>query len=218
VHPLPGHPSAGAAGPALPAEFFRRDALEVAPDLLGRLLVTDDGRVGRIVEVEAYRGRDDPASHAFGGRTARNAAMWGPGGTLYVYFSYGMHWCANAVCSVEDDPQAVLLRAVAPVAGLARMRDARWTTQRTRRDLDLCRGPGRLAQAFGIDRGDSGVDLTDDRSRVRIVADPGAAAVPSARGPRVGISRARDLPWRFWVPGEPAVSAHRGDRDATPPG
>jgi DNA-3-methyladenine glycosylase len=206
-----------AQGGTLSAAFYRRDALEVAPDLLGRLLVTGDGRVGRIVEVEAYRGRDDSASHAFGGRTARNAVMWGPGGRLYVYFSYGMHWCANAVCSAEGDPQAVLLRAVTPLAGLDCMRTARWTNQRTRRDLDLCRGPGRLAQAFGIDREDGGTDLTNDRNRVRIVEGPAAQTVRRARGPRVGISRARELPWRFWIPGEPAVSTRRKPRDAAPP-
>jgi DNA-3-methyladenine glycosylase len=207
----------GALGAALPVGFYRRDALDVAPDLLGHLLVADDGRVGRIVEVEAYRGRDDPASHAFGGRSARNAVMWSPGGVLYVYLSYGMHWCANAVCSAEGDPQAVLIRAVAPLAGLDIMRAARWTTQRTRRDLDLCRGPGRLAQAFGIDREDGGTDLTAERSRIRILQAQGAGPRLPARGPRVGISRARELPWRFWIPGEPTVSAPRDGRGASPP-
>jgi DNA-3-methyladenine glycosylase len=187
----------------------------VAPDLLGHLLVADDGRIGRIVEVEAYRGHDDPASHAFGGRTARNAVMWGPGGRLYVYLSYGLHWCANAVCSTEGDPQAVLLRAVAPVAGLTGMRAARWSTQRTRRDLDLCRGPGRLAQAFGIDANDGGTDLTTERSRIRILKAAGAGPGQPACGPRVGISRARDLPWRFWIPGEPTVSSPRDARGTT---
>lgn len=180
----------------------------MAADLLGRLLLGADGRVGRIVEVEAYRGRDDPASHAFGGRTDRAAVMWGPPGRLYVYLSYGLHWCANAVCSVDGDPQAVLLRAAAPLAGLEAMRNARWTTQRNQVDRDLCRGPGRLAQAFGIDASAEGVALFDPRSSVRIAAaDPGASPVARASGPRIGISRARDRPWRFWVPGDPAVSA-----------
>jgi DNA-3-methyladenine glycosylase len=203
-------------GRPLPAAFYERDVLEVAPDLLGRVLLGGDGRAGRIVEVEAYRGSDDPASHAFGGRTPRNAVMWGPAGRLYVYFSYGMHWCCNATCAVEGVPQAVLLRAVAPLAGLEAMREARWTTQRTRADRDLCRGPGRLAQAFGIDASASGLDLTDPRSRLRIAS--GAGTPPRwTSGPRVGISRAADRPWRFWVPDDPAVSGPRRGGGRVPP-
>lgn len=189
------------------------DPLDVAPMLLGKLLVRG-GRAGRIVEVEAYRGETDPASHAFGGATARNATMFGPPGLLYVYFSYGMHWCANVVCGPEGIARAVLLRALEPVAGLEEMRAARASRRRDGRapaERDLCRGPANLTCALGIGRAHDGIDL---------VAGPGPAGEPHgapclvddgspmpagalARGPRVGISRATDLEWRFWVAGSP---------------
>src|SRR5690606_13521215 len=131
----------------LPRDFYQAPADLLAPLLLNKLLAGPDGRAGRIVEVETYAG-DDPASHAFRGRTARNATMFGPAGHLYVYFTYGMHWCANAVCGETGDGTAVLLRALEPVVGLERMRLAR---PAARSDRDLCRGPARLAQALGID-------------------------------------------------------------------
>lgn len=182
----------------LPRAFYRRDPREVAPDLLNKVLLGPDGRAGRIVETEAYCGTVDAAAHSFRGRTARNATMFGPPGHLYVYFTYGMHWCANATCG---DGTAVLLRALEPLQGLERMRLAR---PRARSDRELCSGPARLCQAFDIGRADDGVDLLDGRLRI---ADDG---VPPPRrpavGPRVGITRAADLPWRWYVPGNPHVS------------
>ena len=176
----------------------------MAPDLLNKLLVVGDGdRVGRIVEVEAYCGADDPASHAFRGRTARNATMFGPPGHLYVYFTYGMHFCANVVCGEEGEASAVLLRGLTPVAGIDEMRSAR---AKCRRDRDLCAGPARLCLALGIDRALDGADLvTGDRGVV--VADDGTPPpiVASVSG-RVGLRVATDRPWRFYVAGAAGLS------------
>jgi len=186
--------------------FYTGSPLVVAPLLLNKLLVTADGRAGRIIEVEAYWGAQDPASHAYRGRTARNATMFRRGGHLYVYLSYGMHWCANVVCGPEGEAQAVLLRALQPVEGLDLMRAARWRDQRRRDDRDLCRGPGRLCQAMGIDRSDDGIDLTRPSSPVWI-ADDGVAPPESPAGTaRVGISVGTDLPWRFAVGDHPGLS------------
>lgn len=187
-------------GSALSSGFYRRPADLLAPLLLNKVLATADGRLGRIVEVEAYAG-DDPASHAFRGRTARNAAMFGPAGHLYVYFTYGMHWCANAVCGHEGEGTAVLLRALEPLAGLERMRQAR---PKARSERDLCSGPAKLAQALGITGTHDGVDLAS--GVVRILDDgvppPGDPVVT----PRIGITRAADVPWRWYVRGNPHVS------------
>lgn len=188
----------------MPRSFYDRDADEVAPELLNKLVVAG-GRVGRIVEVEAYRGSEDPASHAYRGPTRRNATMFGPAGHLYVYFSYGVHWCANAVCLPRGTAHAVLLRAVAPVQGLEEMCEARGT----RRERDLGSGPGRLCQALGIGRDHDGADLVTGAAGVAIRDDgtppPGKPGV----GPRIGISQAAELPLRFWVPGDPSVSRAR---------
>ncbi len=188
--------------------FFSQDALELAPALLGKLLVAADGRSGRIVEVEAYRGGEDPASHAFRGRTARNATMFGPPGHLYVYFTYGMHFCANVVAGAEGIAEAVLLRALEPVNGLDAMRLARWGRQvggTNGPDRDLCRGPARLCQAVGIDKSFDGLDLVA-RGSVLWLADDGTVANEVSTAPRVGISAATELPWRFSVSGHSAVS------------
>jgi DNA-3-methyladenine glycosylase len=185
--------------------FYRRDSVSLAPLLLNKLLVRPDGRAGRIIEVEAYRGSQDPASHAYRGRTARNEVMFGPGGFLYVYFCYGVHWCANIVCGPAGVAQAVLLRALEPVGGLELMRAARWRTQRRQDDRDLCRGPGRLCQAMGIDRSFDGADLVG-RDLLWVADDGVAPPLAPAVGPRVGISVAQDLPWRFMVDGHPGVS------------
>lgn len=173
----------------LPRRFYRRDALEVAPDLIGRLLVRQvDGRllVGRVVEAEAYRG-DDPASHSYGGPKRRNLTMFGPPGRAYVYRSHGIHNCLNAVC---EPPSAVLIRALEPVEGLDEM--AR------RRGLDdprlLCAGPGRMCQALGIDLSHDGVDLLDGGELWLARGRPARRVVAT---PRVGITRAADRPWRF---------------------
>jgi len=180
---------------------LRRPAIAVAPELIGATIETADGLVVRIVEVEAYGGADDPASHAYRRRTARNAAMFGPPGHWYVYFTYGMHWCMNLVCGDVDAPSAVLIRAVEPVEGIAIMRARR---PAARRDIDLTSGPARLAQALGVDRALDGADaLTGDVCLV-----PRDAAVPPrlVHGPRVGISQAVDRLWRFAEADNPYVS------------
>jgi DNA-3-methyladenine glycosylase len=181
--------------------------LAVAPELLGLVLVHGT-RAGRIVEVEAYRGADDPASHAYRGRTARNAVMFGPAGHLYVYFTYGMHFCANVVCGKQDQPSAVLVRALEPLRGIEAMRIAR--SQAAARavpsDRELCRGPANLCQALGIDRSFDGTDLCDPGSPVRLDGPAPMAPVAVCSGPRIGISRAVDEPWRYWVEGSRWVS------------
>ena len=190
----------------VPRSWLTGPSTEVAPRLLNRLLVAADGRAGRIIEVEAYAGSADPASHAFKGQTPRNRTMFGPPGHLYVYFSYGVHWCANVVTGAEGVGQAVLLRALAPVAGLEAMRAARWRTQRHQVDRDLCRGPGRLCQAMGIERHSDGVDLCRRDSPLRLVSD-GVEPPPCPDvSPRIGISVATDRLWRFTVPGHRGVS------------
>ncbi len=183
----------------------------IAPRLLGLLLVCGD-RVGRIVEVEAYEGADDPASHAHRGPTPRNGVMFGPHGHLYVYRSYGMHWCANVVCGPAGEASAVLLRAVEPVSGI----EAMWAAPpRARRESDLGSGPGKLCAALGVDGGHDGADLLDPGSPVRL-ALPGPHGPPSGAqepavvtGPRVGITRAVERPWRFALAGNAHVSRPR---------
>jgi DNA-3-methyladenine glycosylase len=179
---------------------------EVAPRLLNKVLVADGEVAGRIVEVEAYAGPRDPASHAFGGPSPRNRTMFGPAGHLYVYFTYGMHHCANVVTGGDGVGEAVLLRALSPVSGLERMRSRR---RAARRDTDLCSGPAKLCQALALDRVDDGLDLLVAGSRVQLVDDGTPPPRRPLRGPRVGISRAVDRPWRFAVPGDPHVSRPR---------
>ena len=186
--------------------FFGRDPREVAPDLLGKVLVHDlpDGRrSARIVEVEAYCGPIDPAAHTYRGRTARNATMFGPPGLLYVYFSYGVHWCSNVVCGAEDEGVAVLLRALAPIEGVEAMHESRGPA--ARRSRDLCSGPGKLTQAMGIGKQHDGVDLVGDGPLW--IADDGAPRPDDVvQTTRVGISQAADEPWRWYVAGDPNVS------------
>ncbi len=182
--------------------WLTRPSTEVAPDLLGKVLAVG-GVAGRIVEVEAYRGADDPASHAYRGRTPRNAVMFGPPGYLYVYFTYGMHFCANVVCESEGVAEAVLLRALAPLRGLETMRERR---PASRRDTDLCNGPAKLCQALAIDRDDDGFDLLARESRVRLFDDGTAPPPAPVVSRRIGISVAVDRPWRFSVPGDANVS------------
>ncbi len=167
------------------------DAPDVAPVLLNKLLVHGEC-IGRIVEVEAYR-EDDPASHTFRGRTERNAVMFGPAGHLYVYFSYGMHHCANVVTGPEGVGAAVLLRAVEPVAGLDLM-----SSRRSGR-RQLADGPGKLCQAFGIDRTHDGTDLLSGLG-VGLYDDGVPSPSDPRVGPRVGITKAVDVPWRWRTP------------------
>jgi DNA-3-methyladenine glycosylase len=172
---------------------------DVARDLIGSTLLVD-GVGGIVVEAEAYA-PDDPASHSFGGRTARNAAMFGSPGTLYVYRAYGMHWCANIVCGAESTGSAVLLRALEPTHGIDKMR--------RRRGLDdvlrLCAGPGCVTQALGITKEQDGLPL--DQPPFELHAGDGDLEVST--GPRIGITRAVDLPWRYSLKGSPYVSRPR---------
>lgn len=183
-----------------------RPAVEVAPDLLGTVLVAGE-RAGRIVEVEAYMGRSDPGSHAHRGPTPRTATMFGPAGHLYVYFTYGMHWCANVVCGVEGEASAVLLRALAPLAGLEAMRDAR---PAARRDRDLCSGPAKLCQALGVDGSLDGTDVVTGSDGVWLLDDGHLLDAPPVVSTRIGLSAGTDLPWRWCVAGDPNVSRPSG--------
>jgi DNA-3-methyladenine glycosylase len=187
----------------LPRTFYQRHPTEVAPALLNKLLVRDDGRAGRIVEVEAYAGSEDPAAHSFRGQTPRTATMFGEAGHLYVYFSYGMHWGSNAVCGEVGQGWGVLLRALEPVQGLALIREAR---PAIRHDRDLASGPGRLSQAMGITKALDGADVVRNDRGVRIVSDGMAPPTEPVVGPRIGISKATDFPWRWHVPGHAHVS------------
>ena len=198
----------------IPRDFFARHSVEVAPGLLGCVLEheTAAGLVAvELTEVEAYAGQSDPASHAYRGKTRRNAVMFGPQGHAYVYFTYGMHFCVNLVCLGEDSASAVLLRAGAVIAGedLARARRASGAAVVAARDL--ARGPARLCQALGIDRALDGADVCVPSSplRVRTGAGPPPRPVKIATGPRVGVSSAAETPWRFWLEGEPTISPYR---------
>ncbi len=225
-------------------DFFARPAVEVAPELLGYVLEheTPAGLVAvELTEVEAYAGRSDPASHAYRGKTARNAVMFGPPGHAYVYFTYGMHFCVNLVCRGEEgSASAVLLRAGVIIEGedLARARRSRrrpGAHEARVASRDLARGPARLCQALDIDRSLDGADVCamssplrvrpeasttarsveavlarGDAQRPRETPDPGGPGTPRiVSGPRVGVSSAAEVPWRFWFEGEPTVSAYR---------
>jgi len=217
-------------GRALPVSWFAGPSDEVAPALLNKVLAVrraEGWRWVRIVEVEAYAWHD-AASHSYGGERPRNAVMYGPPGRLYVYFSYGMHWCANVVTGPVGSGQAVLLRAAEPLGGVAAMAAARGAGRRAPADAgagaeltpralrDLCRGPARLAQALGFDGRDNGRRVTSGRDRpvptVMVLDDGLAPPDPPAVGPRVGITKAVALPWRWWVPGSPSVSTFRPGR------
>ncbi len=193
----------------LPREFYRRHPTAVAPELLNKILVRADGRAARIVEVEAYAGREDPAAHSHRGKTPRNATMFGPPGRLYVYFSYGIHWGSNAVCGDIDEGAGVLLRAAEPLSGLDLMREARAAAKR---DRDLASGPGKLSQAMGLDRSFDGADLVTMDRGVSIVSDGTPPPVDPVVSPRIGISKAVYLPWRWHVRDHGHVSGKRSPR------
>ena len=180
---------------------------EVARRLLGRRLVAN-GVTVRLTEVEAYSGLgEDPASHAHRGPTARNEVMFGPAGRLYVYQIYGMHYCANVVCGEDGRAAAVLLRAGEVVDGLETARQRR---PAVRRDSDLAAGPAKLMQVLALDRGANGTSVTDGTGPLTL--RPPAEPVPAGQieaGPRVGVTAAHDVAWRFWIKGDPTVSTYR---------
>jgi DNA-3-methyladenine glycosylase len=176
--------------------FFARSVHEVAPELIGATLLVE-GVGGRIVEVEAYD-QDDPASHSFRGPTARTAAMFGPSGHAYVYRSYGVHWCLNLVCGVEGRAEAALVRALEPARGLAAMRERRGVEA----ERALCSGPGKLCQALGVTRVHDGLAL--DEPPFQLLARE--TELPLAVGPRIGITRAVEQPWRYGLAGSRFLS------------
>lgn len=187
-----------------------RPAPEVAPELLGWRLTSDSTRglvCVELTEVEAYDGSADPASHAFRGRTQRNSVMFGPAGHLYVYFSYGMHWCANVVCGPTGTASAVLLRSGRVTTGTALAQRRRGERAR---DRSLARGPATLTQALGITGADNGDDLlTEGTLMLRPPVGPPPATTAVSAGPRVGVTTAADLPWRFWLTGDETVSTYK---------
>jgi DNA-3-methyladenine glycosylase len=197
-------------GRTLPRSFYARDSRQLAPDLLNKLLVSDDPELGRVavrlVEVEAYAGDEDPGSHGYRGETPRNRVMFGPPGYLYVYFTYGMHWCSNVVCGETGWASAVLLRGGAPVEGVDVMRDRRHAA---RRDRDLASGPARLTQALAITGAQNGTDLV--RGAVRVLDDGVAPPRRPGRSTRVGLNAGRgdEHRWRWFVRDEPNVSPGR---------
>jgi len=187
-----------------PEGFFDRPATQVAPELLGAVIRVGEVAV-RLTEVEAYLGEADPGSHAFRGPTRRNSVMYGPPGHLYTYFTYGMHVCANVVCSPVGVATAVLLRAGEVVAGAELARSRRVTSKR---DTDLASGPARLCVALGITLADGGLDLSAGRVSLDLPGMP----LPFESGPRTGVSGpggSLDYPWRFWIPGDPTVSRYK---------
>ena len=214
----PAHLTAAALRQAhiLPRKFFNRDPVTVGRELLGKLLVRRDGRklmAGRIVEDEAYLGVEDPAAHAYSGRTLRNSVLFGPPGHAYVYFIYGNHYCLNVSCMPEGHAGGVLLRALEPVAGLPTMAQARGldlgATPRPAQLRLLASGPGRMSQALGVTRvRDNDKDLTSPASDLWF-ADDGYRVERIMATPRIGITKAVAEPLRFVIAGSPFVSATR---------
>jgi DNA-3-methyladenine glycosylase len=189
-------PAVDAVAAQLGQKFFARSVHEVAPELIGATLMVE-GVGGTIVEVEAYD-QDDPAAHSFSGKTLRNAVMFGPPGHAYVYRSYGIHWCLNFVCAPEHRAEAVLIRALAPTAGLPAMRVRRGVEA----EKLLCSGPGKLCQALGISRAHDGLAL--DRPPFSVIARSGAPEIVVGR--RIGITKAAEQPWRYGLAGSPFLS------------
>jgi DNA-3-methyladenine glycosylase len=219
----------GAFGEPLPRDFYLQDTVAAARALLNCILIhsgPDGLTAGRISETEAYT-RDDPASHAYRGQTARNATMFGPPGHAYIYLTYGMHHCLNAVTAPEGIAEAVLIRAVEPLVGLERMRRRRGLSSkieamadiraRIREGVTLCGGPGKLCQAFGLSRDQNGSDLTAP-THLWIAPPPAGNGLPDPEAivatPRIGISQGRERLWRFTLRGDPYLS--RRQRHAAP--
>jgi DNA-3-methyladenine glycosylase len=195
-----------------PEAFYARDTVKVAPGLIGKWLVRVIGRdrlVGRIVEVEAYRGRDDPASHAFRGRTPRNAPMYGEPGHAYIYFTYGNHYCLNITTQQTGKPGAVLLRAIEPVEGLSQMRRYRQSAP----DAELTNGPGKLTKALAIDKSLNEQDMTVAGPLFVTDPQPAQRDYEIWRSTRIGIREGLEKRWRFYVKGNPYVSRRRGLRE-----
>ncbi len=193
--------------PFIDRKWFLEDAVTLAPALLGAVLVhqSPSGETaGIIVETEAYR-QDDAASHSFRGKSARNAVMFGPAGRAYVYFTYGMHHCCNVVCGNGTMAQAVLIRALQPTEGIGLMAARRGTGRLT----NLCSGPAKLTQAMGIIAAHNGISLLSPP----LFITPGSLPADVAISPRIGITKAMDRPWRFFIPGNPHVTPHRFNRN-----
>ena len=208
--------SALRAAPVLPREFFNRDPVTIARELLGKLLIRRVGRkllAGRVVEDEAYLGANDPAAHAYTGRTARNAVLFGPPGHAYVYFIYGNHYCFNVSCMPEGYGEGVLFRALEPVFGVEQMalaRDLELPDSPHANQLRLISsGPGRLSEAFGITRmRDNAKDLTSAKSDLWL-ADDGFRPGRIVATPRIGVTKAAERPLRFAIAGNGFVSGRR---------
>lgn len=199
----------------VPADFYARNVRDVAPDVLGKILVRREGRkirAARIVEVEAYLGVEDPAAHAYSGKTKRNFVLFGPPGRAYIYFIYGNHYCLNISCEPEGRAGCVLIRALEPLAGIEQMYLARDLEEKTSRPAQrrlLTSGPGRLAEAFSITRErDNDKDVTSSKSDLQVV-DDGYRPAEIACTPRIGITKAVEHPLRFVIAGNPFVSGRR---------
>lgn len=195
--------------PKLKREFYIRNLLTVAKELLGKIIVKNDGRravSGKIVEVEAYHGDYDQASHAFIGKTKRNEVMFDEGGHLYVYFTYGAHFCANVVVGKKGKGIAILLRAIEPLEEIDYMAQNRFGKKliNPKEKLNLTNGPGKFCKAFGLDKTHNGVDLTKDK--IYILDQPKLAKNKIGISRRIGITRSVDLEWRFFIKDNPFIS------------
>jgi DNA-3-methyladenine glycosylase len=191
----------------LPRSFYTRPALRVAKDLLGKILIRKIGKTilsGKIVEVEAYRGAKDPASHAYRGKTKRNEVMFGEGGSLYVYFTYGMHFCANVVTGRKHFGEAVLVRAIEPLKGVEEMKKKRRFKPGRMNEAHLTNGPAKLCQAFAIKRKDNGTDLLGEN--IFLIEGGSIPKSKIAASTRIGISRGKEKNWRFFIKGDAWVS------------
>jgi DNA-3-methyladenine glycosylase len=203
--------------PPLARDFFFRDPRKVSRDILGKLLIRKNGThplIARIVEVEAYLGADDPAAHSASGRTARNAVLFGPPGHVYVYFIYGNHYCFNISCMPDGDPGGILVRALEPISGIKEMAELREINLEEKNLKLLTSGPGRLAEAFGITREhDNGKDVTSPKSDL-YVADDGLPPGKIATTPRIGITKAAELPLRYILAENKFVSGKASGRSS----
>ena len=193
----------------LSAHFYRRELLTVAKDLLGKIFVKSDGKnflSGKIVEVEAYHGDFDEAAHSYKGLTKRTQIMFEHGGYLYVYFTYGVHYCCNVVTGKKGQGTAVLIRGIEPLTGIQRMTRNRFGSKNSsRREIfNLTSGPGKICQAFGIDRSHSGIDLTGDKIHILDSEKIKPNEIGISR--RIGISKSVELPWRFFIKNNPYLS------------